>query len=96
MKVMFSGKYLNTRLVLSTLFGQTVDNTIAFFSAFYFAGWFTASEIIPLTITTVVFCTTWEIIALPITRRVIKIIKHKEGLDTYDRGTNFNPFDFRT
>jgi len=92
MKVIFQGKFLNARLVISTFFGQTVDNTIAFFTAFYFAGWFTAAEIIPLTITTVVFCTTWEIIALPITRKVIKIIKQKEGLDTYDRGTNFNPF----
>ncbi len=95
MKVLTKGKLLNTRLVLSTLFGQTVDNTIAFFTAFYFAGWFTASEIIPLTITTVVFCTTWEIVALPITRKVIKVIKHKEGLDTYDEGTNFSPFALR-
>ena len=95
MKVLTKGKFLNTRLVLSTFFGQTVDNTIAFFTAFYFAGWFTAAEIIPLTISTVVFCTTWEIIALPITRKVIRVIKHKEGLDTYDKGTNFNPFALR-
>ncbi len=96
MKLLTKGKFLNTRLVTSTFFGQTVDNSIAFFTAFYFAGWFTAAEIIPLTITTVVFCTTWEIIALPITRKVIKIVKEKEGLDTYDHGTNFNPFSFRS
>jgi queuosine precursor transporter len=95
MKLWTKGKFIGLRLVLSTLFGQTVDNTIAFFTAFYFAGWFTAEEIIPLTITTVVFCTTWEIIVLPITQKVIKIIKHKEGLDTYDHGTNFNPFSFK-
>lgn len=95
MKLLTKGRFLNTRLVLSTLFGQTVDNTIAFFTAFYFAGWFTAAEIIPLTISTVVFCTAWEIIALPITRKVIRVIKHKEGLDTYDVGTNFNPFHLR-
>lgn len=92
MKLWTEGKFIGARLVLSTLFGQTVDNTIAFFSAFYFAGWFTPEELIPLTISTVVFCTAWEIIALPITQKVIKIIKRKEGLDTYDRGTNFNPF----
>ncbi len=95
MKLWNKGRFIGFRLVLSTLFGQTVDNTIAFFTAFYFAGWFTAAEIVPLTITTVVFCTTWEIIVLPITQRVIKIIKHKEGLDTYDHGTNFNPFSLR-
>ncbi len=92
LKILTKGKYLNLRLVLSTFFGQTVDNGIAFFSAFYFAGWFTMEEIIPLTITTVVFCTVWEVLALPITRKVIKIVKEKEGLDTYDEGTNFNPF----
>lgn len=95
MKLLTKGKFLNTRLVLSTFFGQTVDNTIAFFTAFYFAGWFSADEIIPLTISTVAFCTIWEIIALPITRKVIKVIKHKEGLDTYDYGTNFNPFSLK-
>lgn len=92
MKLWNKGRFISARLVLSTLFGQTVDNSIAFFTAFYFAGWFTAAEIVPLTITTVVFCTVWEVIALPITQKVIKIIKHKEGLDTYDEGTNFNPF----
>lgn len=92
MKLWTKGRFISARLVLSTFLGQTVDNSIAFFSAFYFAGWFTSAEIIPLTITTVVFCTTWEIIALPITQRVIKIIKRKEGLDTYDHGTDFNPF----
>jgi uncharacterized PurR-regulated membrane protein YhhQ (DUF165 family) len=92
MKLLTHGKFESGRYVLSTFFGQTVDNTIAYFTAFYFAGWYTATEIIPLIISTVVFCTGWEIIALPITKRVIKIIKHKEGLDTYDYGTQFNPF----
>jgi hypothetical protein len=92
MKLKAHGKFESGRYVLSTLFGQTVDNTIAFFTAFYFAGWYTATEIIPLTITTVVFCTGWEILALPITKWVIRIIKQREGLDTYDYGTKFNPF----
>ena len=95
MKVLTKGKFLNTRLVLSTLFGQTVDNSIAIFSIFYFVGWFTAEQIVPLIVSTVIFCTTWEIIALPITRKVIRVIKRKEGLDTYDKGTNFNPFALR-
>lgn len=92
MKLHFKGRYLNARLVISTFFGQIVDNGIAFFAVFYFAGWFTLPEIVPLVISTVLFCTIWEVLALPITRRVIKIVKQKEGLDTYDHGTNFNPF----
>lgn len=92
MKILNNGKFVSLRLIVSTFFGQTVDNTIAFFTAFYFAGRFTATEIIPLTISTVVFCTVWEIIALPFTQKVIKIIKQKEWLDTYDHGTKFSPF----
>ena len=92
MKIWTGGKYISLRLTLSTLFGQLVDNGLAFFIAFYFAGWFTFKEIIPLITTTVVFCTLWEILALPFTRYFIRVIKHKEGLDTYDNGTNFSPF----
>ena len=95
MKLLTKGKHLNLRLVVSTFFGQFVDNSIAFFAAFYFAGWFTAPEIIPLIASTVIFCTVWEVLALPITRKVIKVVKQKEGLDTYDYGTNFSPFSFK-
>ncbi len=95
MKLWTKGKYIGLRLVLSTFFGQTVDNSIAFFTAFYFAGWFAGPEIVPLIITTVVFCTTWEVMALPVTQWVIRVIKQKEGLDTYDQGTNFNPFTLK-
>jgi uncharacterized integral membrane protein (TIGR00697 family) len=92
MKLWTEGKYIGARLVVSTFFGQIVDNGIAFFTAFYFAGWFTAGEIVPLITTTVVFCTLWEVFVLPITQKVIKVIKRAEGLDTYDKGTNFSPF----
>lgn len=92
MKLLTKGKFIHLRLITSTFFGQLVDNGVAFFATFYFAGWFTFAEIIPLVTTTVLFCTIWEVLALPITQRVIKIIKNREGLDTYDEGTNFNPF----
>jgi uncharacterized PurR-regulated membrane protein YhhQ (DUF165 family) len=92
MKLIPRDKFINVRLVVSTFFGQLVDNSIAFFCVFYFAGWFTLPEILPLIASTVLFCTTWEVLALPITRKVIKVVKEKEGIDTYDVGTNFNPF----
>ncbi len=48
MKILTNGKFLNTRLVLSTLVGQFFDNGIAFFSIFFFVGWYSFSELIPL------------------------------------------------
>jgi uncharacterized integral membrane protein (TIGR00697 family) len=95
MKIWTKGKHKSARLVLSTVFGQTIDNFIFFFTAFYFAGWYTIGEVLPLVASTVIFCTVWEIVALPITHKVIKIVKEKEGLDTYDHGTNFNPFSLK-
>lgn len=91
MKLLTKEKWLNLRLVISTFFGQLVDNSIAFFTAFYFAGWFTSEQLVPLITSTVIFCTLWEVAALPITRKVIKVVKEKEGIDTYDVGTDFNP-----
>lgn len=92
LKLITKGKFISLRLVLSTFFGQIVDNGIAFFTAFYFAGWFTGPELVPLIASTVIFCTVWEVVALPVTKWVIRVVKRKEGLDTYDQGTNFNPF----
>lgn len=94
MKLWTNGKYLQARLILSTLFGQLVDNGITVTGIFYFAGWFESDQIVPLIVSTVILCTAWEILALPVTKVVIRFIKHKEGVDAYDHGTNFNPFVF--
>jgi uncharacterized integral membrane protein (TIGR00697 family) len=96
MKLLWEGKYLNARLVASTLFGQLVDNSIFFFVAIYFAGWYGLADALPLLISTVLFCTIWEVIALPVTRRVIAFVKNREGIDTYDYDTRFSPFSLKS
>jgi queuosine precursor transporter len=35
---------------------------------------------------------TWEIIATPVTYKVVNFLKRKEDEDYYDRDTNFTPF----
>lgn len=95
LKILTQGRHEWLRLVSSTFFGQLVDNTIFFTVAFLAAGWYTLPELVPLVISSVMFCTIWEVLALPITYKVIAFLKRKEGLDTYDVGTNFNPFSFK-
>lgn len=95
LKILTHGRHEWLRLISSTFFGQLVDNSIFFTTAFLAAGWYTPSELFPLVTSSVLFCTIWEVLALPITRRVIAFLKRKEGLDTYDHGTNFNPFALR-
>jgi len=36
----------------------------------------------------------YEVLATPITYLVVNRLKRSEGIDAYDKGTNFNPFAF--
>ena len=95
LKIYTKGRFQGVRYIGSTLAGQLVDNTIFFTAVGLVAGFFTTTELVPLVLSSVTFCTLWETLALPITYRVIKMIKKKEGLDTYDTGTDFSPFNLR-
>ena len=92
LKIYTDGSMMWTRLIGSTLVGQFADNTVWFFIVMLFAKFYNWNDFLPLVLSSVLFCTFWEIIALPITYRVIKFLKKQEGLDPYDKGTNFNPF----
>jgi hypothetical protein len=35
---------------------------------------------------------TWEVIATPLTYRIVNALKRAEGEDYFDRDTNFTPF----
>jgi uncharacterized PurR-regulated membrane protein YhhQ (DUF165 family) len=38
----------------------------------------------------------WEVLATPLTYRVVAALKRAENEDYYDRNTNFNPFKIET
>lgn len=95
LKVYFSGASQEFRYIASTFFGQIADNGIFYTGLALVVGWFNLGggfEIIKFVMSAVLFCTLWEMLAIPITRKVIRIIKEHEGIDTYDKGTDFNPF----
>jgi hypothetical protein len=89
LKVFTSGRMLWTRTIGSTLIGQGVDTII--FISIAFAG------TLPLPILRVVIRDQWivkvlyEIAATPLTYAVVTWLKRREGVDAYDRATNFNP-----
>ena len=95
LKIFTKGKFQELRYILSTLFGQLVDNTIFFTSLYLFTNFFTSDQTVEIIISSVLFCTLVEMLMIPVTTKVIKYIKKKEGIDTYDQGTNFNPFALR-
>lgn len=94
LKLITNGSKKWLRFISSTFFGQIFDNGIYVVGNFLLLGWYTLADIPSLIISTVVFCTIWEIIALPFTYKVIAWLKKEEGIDTYDNGTNFSPVSF--
>jgi hypothetical protein len=41
------------------------------------------------------FKVVYEVLATPLTYRVVNFLKRTEGVNFFDRGTNFNPFRLR-
>ncbi|HEX4648353.1 MAG TPA: queuosine precursor transporter [Steroidobacteraceae bacterium] len=93
MKLWTSGRWLWTRIVGSTLCGELVDS--ALFYTLAFAGLWPGHELLVVTVTQYVLKSTWEVIAAPVTYRIVGFLKRAEHEDYYDRDTNFTPFSLR-
>ena len=90
MKLWTGGKYLWTRTVGSTVVGQGVDTTV--FITLAFGGTATRAVIVSLIVWGYLFKVTYEVAATPLTYKIVNFLKRHEGVDTFDRATNFNPF----
>ena len=88
MKLAMEGKHFSWRAVVSTLVGEGADSLIFFPLAF--AGLMPFNEVIKLMVIQVVAKTLYEIIALPLTIRVVKKVKEIEGTDVYDKDISYN------
>jgi queuosine precursor transporter len=88
-----NGRWLWTRTIGSTVIGEAVDTVV--FVLVAFGGVLPSEVIIKTMISGYLFKVTYEIIATPITYAVVGFLKRKEGIDVYDRYTNFNPFRLR-
>jgi uncharacterized integral membrane protein (TIGR00697 family) len=90
MKVITSGRFLWTRTIGSTIAGEAADSLIFYPIAFY--GFWPNDLLITVMLTNYVLKVTWEVVATPLTYKVVGFLKQKEHEDYYDRGTNFTPF----
>ncbi len=90
MKVMSQGRHFSLRAILSTVFGEGADSLIFFPLAFY--GVIPTSELPLLMLWQVVLKTTYEIVALPLTIRVVAWVKRHEQEDVYDNGISYSIF----
>jgi uncharacterized integral membrane protein (TIGR00697 family) len=89
MKVATNGRFLWSRTIGSTLVGQGLDSLV--FIVLAFVGTVPASAILAAIVTQWVVKSLYEALATPLTYLVVNRLKRAEGLDVYDRDTNFNP-----
>ena len=90
MKILTTGKYLWTRTIGSTFAGEAVDSVI--FYPIAFLGTWSNEQVIAVMIGNYFIKVFWEVLATPITYKVVGYLKRVEHEDYYDRDTNFNPF----
>ncbi len=88
MKIRDGGKRFSARAILSTIAGETCDSVIFFPLAL--AGVVPAEELPWLMLWQVVLKTAYEIIALPLTIRLVKALKRYEGVDACDEGVDYS------
>lgn len=93
MKVWMKGRFLWMRTIGSTIVGQGVDTAVFILVAFL--GAFKGSELLSLIISNYIFKVGVEVLFTPITYLIVGGLKRAEGVDYYDRKTNFNPFHLR-
>ena len=88
-KVRTQGRFMFVRFVVSTIVGQFIDSGT--FVIVAFSGTMPFRQLVAVALTGWIVMITWEILAVPLTLPIVEELKHREGVDYFDVGTNFNP-----
>lgn len=91
MKLRSKGKDLWQRLIGSTFVGQAADTVI--FTVLAFAGTLPVSALINIMLTVYVIKLALEVLLLPLTYRIVAALKRLERADTFDKKSDFSPFN---
>jgi uncharacterized integral membrane protein (TIGR00697 family) len=89
MKVKTRGRFLWARTIGSTVVGQGLDSSV--FIAIAFAAVLPWPVLVGSILTHWAIKTGYEVLATPFTYAIVGYLKRKEGVDTYDYDTDFNP-----
>ena len=88
MKLASKGRNFSSRAIFSTIVGEGADSLIFFPLAL--GGVIPTSALPALMLWQVVLKTVYEIVALPLTIRIVRFLKQHEGVDVYDEGIDYN------
>ena len=94
LKVITQGRWLWLRFVLSTVVGEAFD-TLVFYPLAFFGNW-DNSLLLKVMLANYLLKVGWEILATPLTYKVVAFLKKQENEDYYDRDTDFTPFSLKT
>jgi uncharacterized integral membrane protein (TIGR00697 family) len=93
MKILTRGRWLWTRTIGSTIVGEACDSLVFYPLAFW--GTWAPELVITVMITNYCLKVGWEVLATPLTYRVVAVLKQAENEDYYDRDTRFTPFSVK-
>ena len=96
MKILTAGKWLWTRTIGSTIFGEAVDSALFYPLAFYGSGIIPDDKLPLVMLSQFVIKVSVEIVFTPLTYKVVNALKRAEREDYYDRSTDFTPFSLKT
>jgi len=96
MKIITAGKWLWTRTIGSTIFGEAVDSALFYPLAFYGAGVIPDDKLPLVMLSQFLIKVGVEVVFTPVTYKVVNALKRAEHEDYYDRNTDFNPFSLKT
>jgi len=95
MKILTAGRWLWTRTIGSTIFGEAVDSMLFYPLAFYGAGIIPNDKLPLVMLAQFITKVGVEVVLTPVTYKVVALLKRAENEDYYDRRTNFNPFTLK-
>jgi uncharacterized integral membrane protein (TIGR00697 family) len=96
MKIWTSGRWLWTRTIGSTIFGEGVDSLLFYPLAFWGSGLIPDERLAQIMLVQFLFKVGVEVVFTPLTYKVVGWLKRAENEDYYDRNTDFNPFTLKT
>jgi uncharacterized integral membrane protein (TIGR00697 family) len=96
MKLFTKGRYLFTRTIGSTIAGEAVDSILFYPIAFYAAPGWSTQQVVDVMIGNYFIKVMWEVLATPVTYKIVDFLKRAEHEDYFDRNTDFNPFTLNT
>lgn len=88
MKLRDREKRFSLRAIVSTLVGEGADSLIFFPLAF--GGLMPVQDLLKMMLLQVTAKTLYEVLALPVTVQVVKLVKRKEGYSAYDTDVSYN------